>query len=276
MGIAFVRVLAAVLLVAGCGEETPTDSTSKPANTNPTCDPLASTALPVTVGRIAGVGKDAAGNLYLVDQVERVGVRLFVSRATTLARRRVSGSGEIGSGPGSQILVLSEDDAGPFNLQIDVGATAPARMGLLRGPLPGSKTFEIGTDGEALQVLPSEVPADYHLENLPGTFSVGYQGSVPDGRVVLVIGPDVDARLEDDRVFFGTADRLVERPMVRVSVGSYSTIEFTIDGQPATAVFGSPLNTAVTSTLTIGAQSQPLTVPDRPALPPGARFFCLR
>jgi hypothetical protein len=59
-------------------------------------------------------------------------------------------------------------------------------------------------------------------------------------------------------------------------VGSYSTIEFTVDGQPATAVFGSPLNTAVTSTLTIGGQSQPLTVADRPAPPPGARFFCLR
>jgi hypothetical protein len=269
-------VRALLLLAVGCGQGSSTDTTSKPAGASTvSCDPLAPTVLPIVGGRIAGVGKDPAGTLYLVDEVERVGLRLFVSQGMSLPRRRVWGTAGEGSGPGARVLVSSEDEAGELNLQIEVGDAGPTKMGLLRGRIPSSKFFTVGVDGVELQVLPSKVPDGYHLENLPGTFGVSYLGSVADGRVVLVTSPSVDTRYEDFRLFFGPADRLIERPLVRVAVGSYSTLVFTVDGREAIAVFGSPLNTFVTSMLTIDGDSQPLTVSDARTPPPGASFFCL-
>ncbi len=267
--------VACVLLLGwvGCGQTDP----AKPAGAAATvsCDPLAPKVLPVAAGRLAGIGRDAAGTLYMVDEVDRVGLRMFVSRGMSLARRPVWGTAGSGSGPGAQILVSSEDDGGPFNLQIEVGDPGPTRMGLLRGPQPSSKFFTVGVDGTTLEVLPLQVPDGYQLQNLPGTFGVTDLGSVADGRVVLVVSPSVDALYEDFRLFFGPVDHLIERPLVRVAVGSYSTLVFTVDGQEATAVFGSPLNTFVTSMLTLDGVSQPLTVASSAMLPAGASFFCL-
>jgi hypothetical protein len=247
-----------------------------PAPAPVACDPLATVALRITAGEVVAVGKDAAGTVYMVDRAPPSRDRLFVSRGMVLVRQPVWGSGESGSGTGSLLLLSGGEASAPFNLQIERGRSGPARMGLLRGDIPSSKFFTIGVDGEVLEVLPSGVVDNYRLQNLPGTFSIEHLGATADGRLIIVISPDVDTRYEDFRLFLGPPDHLLEHPIVRVSRGSYTRIAFTLDGREAIARFGSPLSPAVTDALLADGQSEPLTVPAVKSKPAGAIFFCTK
>jgi hypothetical protein len=268
-----------ILLALACDQGSSTSAPASPVSAAEACDPLTPVTLPVAPGKVVGLGQDAAGTVYLVDAAERASssYRVFVSRgAMTLVRLVVTGSGGDASVPGSRVLVSTEDASGPFQLEIEGGDAGPSRMGLLRGPLPSSKFFTIGVDGDTLKVLPPADVGGYTLQNLPGTFDVALLGRVADGRMVVVIGPDVDARLEDFRVFFGPADHLIERRLVNAAVGSYSSIRFAVDDDhQATAVFGSEFNTFVTSHLEIDGQSLPLAVSDDRAALAGATFYCV-
>jgi hypothetical protein len=265
-------VLAALAGLAACDQARSPSSAEQPATA---CDPLAAVVLPVTLGTVLAVGKDAGGTLYVVEQpANSSSQRLFVSRAMTLARQRVSGSGQEGSGPGSRLLISADDSSGPYHLEVEMGASGAARIGLLRGPIPRTKFFTIGVDGEVLEVRSTRDLDGYRAENLPGTFSIEHAGSVPDGRWVVVTSPDVDTHYEDFRLFFGPPERLVERPVLGVARGSYTTITFTVDGREAKVVFGSQFNTFVSSELVIDGQSQALTAAS--AKPDGATFFCTK
>jgi hypothetical protein len=202
---------------------------------------------------------------------------LFISSSTNLQRRPIEGSGELGSGPGSYLIVNtgSADPTTALQIAIEMGATGPARMGLHRGALTG-KTFVIGTEGELLTLLTQADLAGFTLQNLPGTVVPEHLASLPDGRLILVTRPEVDWSYADMRVFVGLPARLLERDQVNVSRGSSTFVSFALDGHAAQAVFGSSLAPSVVSALTVDGQTLPLTVAPPGSRPDGAAFFCTR
>jgi hypothetical protein len=241
------------------------------------CDPLATTSLPIAAGTLVAAGRDAAGTVYVVDvaPVDPRPQRLFISSGTTLQRRPIEGSGELGAGPGSTLIVDtgSADPTTALQIAIEMGATGPARMGLHRGPLTG-KTFVIGTEGELLTLLSQADLAGFTLQNLPGRVVPEHLASLSDGRLILVTRPEVDWSYADMRVFVGPPARMLERDQVHVSRGSYTIVDFALDGRPAQAVFGSSLAPSVVSALTVDGQILPLTVAPPGSRPDGAAIFC--
>ena len=249
---------------------------SAPAAPTP-CDPLATTTLAINAGTFVGAGKDAAGTVYLIDNAgPRVPERLFISAGTVLKRRRVNGSGSIGGGPGSYLIVDTGRDDAALQVAIEFGASGPAKMGVHRGPLH-DKTFTIGQAGdEVLTLLGQAALAGYALENLPGGVAIEHFATLPDGQLLLVTSPEVDPSYEEFRLFLGPLQHLQERDNLQVSRGSYTRIGFSVDGHPAEAVFGSSLAPAIVSELIIDGQSQPLTLAPPGSRPEGASFYCTR
>jgi hypothetical protein len=264
-------VVTLASLATACGGTSPAATAA--------CDPLATTTLPISAGKLIAAGKDAAGTVYLIDEFtspEGAGIdRLFISSGTVLQRQVVDGSGSNGSGAGA-FFIISTGSAGAQALQVEVemGPSGPAKMAIHHGPLSG-KTFAIDADGEPLALLSQADLAAFSLQNLPGTIVAEHHALLADGRVVLVTRPAVDASYQDFRVFFGPVDHLQEGTDVHVSRGSYTQITFTWDGRPVQAVFGSPLAPAIVSALTIDGQTLPLTVAAAGSAPAHATFFCM-
>lgn len=241
------------------------------------CDPFAAVTLPLVPGTFVAAGTDADRIVYAIDEAPAPArERLFVSQATVLNRRAVSGSGEVGgTGPGGYLVLTSRgaDDASTINVAVEFGATGASKMGLLRGPL-ATKSFTIGSVGEVLTLVDAAAIAGYTKVNLPGTFSVEHAATLSDGRVLVVTSPDVDGSYEQFRVFFGAPDHVRERPLGTVTRGSYTVVTFSVDGQQGTATFGSSLAPAVTSQLVLGSESFPLTVAAPGEKPAGVTYDC--
>jgi hypothetical protein len=223
------------------------------------CDPLADQPQPIALGKVVGVGRDAAGVVYAVDEMPAGENRLFVSDGTTLRRQPVLGGGSGTSTDGKFVLVTAGTVDMPLRIEIVTDAQGTLTIGLLRGDLPNNtKTWTIGSAGETLEVLPSTSVSAYALENLPGTIDVEYLATLADGRTMVVTRPDVDWSYHDFRVFFGTTP-LRERRVINVSRGSFTNIVFDLDGAQATAFFTSSLAPGA-STLTEGTETSELTV----------------
>ena len=88
---AFLRISTGVALAlafaTGCSTSSQ-GATSEPPGAG-ACDPLAPLELPVTLGSVLGIGKDAQGTLYLADQTDGTpfvagGFRVFVSSGGSL------------------------------------------------------------------------------------------------------------------------------------------------------------------------------------------------
>jgi hypothetical protein len=73
-----------------------------------------------------------------------------------------------------------------------------------------------------------------------GELAVEYFGVLEDDRRVLVVRPEEDWDYEDFRVFLGSPERVLEYPVgnvARAKDGGSTTIELTLDGDPATLDF---------------------------------------
>ncbi len=266
---AILVVLLAALFV-GCT----TSPSSSGAGSLKACDPLAAVEQPIALGKILGVGRDAVGTLYVVDQ-SGADYRVYVSSQGALYRQRIAGSGI----EGTTRYVFSVTDHDPeFTLEVttDGGTT---RMGVVTGPFDG-KSFVIGQDGEELQVVAADTLAGVPLHNLPGDVVVEYTAQLPDQRVMVVTRPHDDWSYEDFRLFLGADGALDERHVGKVTRaldGGSTTIEFVLDGDNAVAsfpvVFDGTTFQPGQATLAIGSTTSDLT---RLAAPPGdASYRCL-
>jgi hypothetical protein len=229
------------------------------------CDPFQPTTKPITLTNVIGVGQDTDGTLYVVDQPQPGGERVFVSSGATLQRQRIAGSGIDGY---SYTFSIS-DHIQPFTLRLDTNTAGPTAMGVLLGTTDG-KTFTIGQQGNVLTLVSASQIAAMPVANLPAETIVECDATIPDGRVLLVVRPRDDWTLEDLRVFFGTQGDLIERPVDhvdRLMGGDGTFVYFTIDGVAASATY--PL------TLTIGTTSFPLTLVLTDSPPAGESYFCL-
>jgi hypothetical protein len=255
----------ALALAAGCS-----GSPAQPVS----CDPLATTTLPITAGTFVAAGKDSAGTVYLIDEAPAGHQRLFVSNGQVLQRQPAGGTGEIGDSRASYLIVTSTSGGSELQVAVERGPAGPTKMGVHRGPLSG-KTFMIGMEGEQLTLLASADVKTFTLANLPGEVNIEHLGTLPDGRLLLVTSPAVDFNYQAFRLFFGPRDHLVERTgSLQVTRGSYTRLTFDVDGHKAEAVFGSELAPSVMSQITIDGTTQPLAVESPVRRPEGAAFFC--
>jgi hypothetical protein len=232
------------------------------------CSPLDGETQPITIDKVVGAGRHADGTIYLLDE-GRPDYRAFVSEGAVLQRKKVAGSG---SAPG-WVSASVADSNGPFTLKIESSNGVPTRMAVFRGE-PKGKTFEIGTEGDVLELVDASTYASFVVRNIPGTVNVEYDGSTSDGRRIVVTRPEVDWSYEDFRVFFGTAERMVERPVRNVTRGSSTRITFDVDGVEHDALFGSSLSPSIESTLTANDQRAALVVKETER-GVGLTYFCL-
>jgi len=201
------------------------------------CDPLAPHELPVTLGTVLGVGQDSAGTIYMADEVTApYSDRVFVSSGNSLWRKRVSGSGQSGgtadrdytfsyvNGSNNQALLI----------QIRGGVTAAMALG------PGdSRAFVGAADSgqSALTVLDRSAISTMTLRNLPGDVVIEYVADVSNGNIVIVTRPQDDWTDKSFKVFYGTPNAMIERPLISFSRGNDTYITFQVDSAPYLAHF---------------------------------------
>jgi hypothetical protein len=224
----FLYVLIAGAVAAACSSS----SSAPPAETG--CDPLATH--PTTLATVIGIGKDAAGTLYVADQGEIASeasiVRVFVTSGGMLLRQHVIGSGsshgdedletfESVDGSGARDLVMHL--AGGKATSMTLGPEGSGKLGL-EGMDAGAPATLTLVEPNALQGLPAI--------DLPG--AVNYVADGSDGNAIVVTAP-----LENDvgsaalHLFYGKPGAMVERPIVSFdqALSGYPSIGFTVDSQ---------------------------------------------
>ncbi|MBX3186034.1 MAG: hypothetical protein KF819_03425 [Labilithrix sp.] len=231
--------LAAAAVVAGavvnCSDERSVAPPDDGASTNAAlqaCSPLEGKSTPIALESVLAVGRHADGTIYVVDGPMTT-ARVFVTERGALRRKNVAGSSSMGP---SDLSLRVDDAADPFTLRLDLSGGA-TRMGIFRGALTNAKTFEIGVDGDVLEIVGQGEIAGLPVENLPARMNLQAHGVTADGRHVLATLPDVDPTADDYRLFYGPADRVVERPITSVSPGGSLNVAFLLDGREASARF---------------------------------------
>ena len=235
------------------------------------CDPFQPPTKPITLTNVLGAGQDTDGTLYVVDQPQPGSERVYVSSGATLQRQRIAGLGIEGNASGGSSYTFSiSDHVPPFTLRLNMNTAGPTAMGVLLGTTDG-KTFTIGQQGDVLTLVPASQVVAMPVANIPAATYIECNATIPDGRGLLVVRPLDDWTLTDFRVFFGTADRMLERPVDQVEIfmggDSGTIVNFAIDGVAAV--------TNCTATLTIGATSFPLTLRPTDSPPASETYFCL-
>jgi hypothetical protein len=163
-------------------------------------------------------------------------------------------------------------DPTPFSLKVELSGGVATRMGVVRGTITG-KTFEIGKEGDVLELVPRATLDAMTLKNLPGNAIIEETATTGDGHRLVVIRPEQDWGYEDFRVFYGTDARLVERPVLNVSRGSATYLRFMLDGKEVNAYLPSPaLNPGETPNMTVGDITIGLTYGSTSST--GLAFFC--
>jgi hypothetical protein len=220
-----------VFMAMGCGSNAELDQVDASADTgtrdsspdtNTTvspvaCDPLA--ARPIVLTNVLGVGQDGQGTCYVADQPNTSTERVFVSVGDTLYRRHVGGSGSRGA-TGGLDYTLSYDDVDAAGipsqallLQVRSGVTTAMAL----APA-GSRVFigDAGATYELLTVLDNGAVAGMKTRDLP--HEVRYIVDLDATQQVVVTAP-VGQGLDECRVFSGTKNDMVERPVTAVEFG---------------------------------------------------------
>ena len=264
--------VTAVLLAAGCQGE---DAGDTP------CDPLAAQPEAIVLGEILGVGRDAGGTLYLVDETDSASIgRVFISEGDALVRRRVLGGGTSNvSGVSARTLTIEAPE--PLRLLIEMGPSE-TRMALSRSEGRDLRIDDLGSDAELLEVLDEDALEGLELRNLPGNVEIEYLVETERGELLLVVRPaDEELDYDDFRLFFGPPTGLLEREVASVERqrdGGTTHILFGLNGDEADAFF--PIVSSAggsepgPATLTVEDRSVPLTALDRDVLD-RAEFRCL-
>lgn len=199
------------------------------------CDPLQADEQPIMLDNVIAVGRDDQGVLYVLDDPEDSDYQVFVSEHDALQRHRVLGSG---SGDSMWISVSVEADP-QFGLYVTLDASGEAAS-MRRFDSADVKDKSQEPEGDDLDLLDQSAIEDMKLRNLSPEVAIEYSGTIEDGRRVLVVRPNDDWSYEDFRVFLGTPQKMLEREVksvLRAKDGGSTTIDFMLDGEPATLRF---------------------------------------
>jgi hypothetical protein len=273
--------LASIALLVACTSSND-GRTGAGSGTESACDPLAPKA--ITLGAVAGVGRDAQGTLY-VDSANGV----FVSGDGKLVRQHVTGSGQSGT---SEFLFTFEPPGGDAstarNLLVETqGATASA---MALGPA-SSKAFLAQSKGAgttSLTLVDVGTVSGITLVNTPNVIS--YIGDVANGDVVLATVPMNDDTTSNDgglSIFYGPPSGVAQRAITsfQQSLSNNGTVTFLVGATPYVLAFGTvptpdagPLGVFTLEGLTPQGGA-PIAVslrsPTPTATPTGLSFSCL-
>jgi hypothetical protein len=200
------------------------------------CDPLATHA--TTLGTVIGVGKDAAGTLYVADtaplQASAVptGVRVFVVKSGALVRQNVLGSGGSAS-EDIETFTSADGSSTPRDLTMVVAGGKATSMSL--GPESSGKLGLEGIDaGAATPLTLVDASAVQGLPAIDLPAAVSYVADGADGNAIVVTAPlDNDEGSAASHLFYGAPNAMVERPVISVeqSKSGYPTFRFAVGSQ---------------------------------------------
>jgi hypothetical protein len=240
----------------------------------PRCDVLAGRERPVMLGEVLAVGRDTLGVVYALDELDG-DVRAFVSDGDALRRHRVLGSGSGDLGDVAFYDVEVEADP-PFTLYLEIPDVGEPTFSKI--VVPGRNMPDAAADGEELTLLSADDLADFTLENLPPEIHIEYLGVLDDGRFVVVTRTSDDWSYDDFRLFVGQNAFVLEREVqsvLRARDGGSTTIELTLDGEPATLSFPVVQLMPGPWTLEQGGEVLPIErLEPAPAALDGLSFFC--
>jgi len=247
------------------------------------CSPLepVTSNLKLDAGSILAAGRSADGTVYVVTQTDSK-LQLFVSGADGegVAERPAAGTGEVHeSDSATWLFDYADADGTAVSVQV-VQDSAGLRMGVLKGP-KSSKTWDLDL-GELLISLPASEAAA-----LPATstqnFSVDYQGTRSDGRVIVVMAPDHFANYDEFRLFWGPLSDLRQYAIVSFnrghSLGGASAVRFETESGSATLAYSFSYPIPQTGgmsqgSLELAGQTDSLSGAAPPTMPDGAQFWC--
>jgi hypothetical protein len=234
-----------------------------------------------------GVGEDASGTIYVVDETGSGVVRVFVEQGGRLIRQAVDGSGQIGSSEYLETFASPDGSGTPRDLTLVVQGGMAVSMML--GAEGSGKLSATGRDGGAMTSLMLLAPST--IDGLPAVDVPGSVQYVADaaslGEAIVVTAPlDNSAGTSAFRLFYGPASAMMERPIVSFeqSLSGYPTIAFTVEGSTyvmsigsVPAVDGGPFAAPGPVTLTTGdggEESFTLRMPT-PTTLSGFSFTCM-
>jgi hypothetical protein len=105
---------------------------------------------------------------------------------------------------------------------------------------PGDSRAFIGTANagqQSLTVLDKSAISGMTLRNLPGDVVIEYVADVSNGDIIIVTRPQDDWTDTSFRVFYGTANAMLERPLISFSRGNDTYITFQVDSAQYLAHF---------------------------------------
>ena len=259
-------------------------ATSDAGGVATSCDPLA--AKPIMLGAIVGVGKDAAGILY-VDSANGI----FLSDASNrLIRQHVVGTGQSGTTEfGFGFVSPGADDSTARSLLVETNGTTATAMAL--GPTnSSSKAFlDQNPPGTTpLTVVDPSTVSGMPVVNTPNV--IDYLADVANGDVILATVPMNDDETSSDgglAIFYGPPANVAQRAITNFgeSLSGNGSVTFLVDGSPYALQFGEvagpdagPLGAFTLLGLTAqgdAAMNVTLRSPTPTALPPDLSFTCL-
>ncbi len=228
------------------------------------CDPLAPLARDrVELREVLAVGRQDDGRLLVVDADPEGGhERLFVSQAGDLVEQATSGTSS-SSQPGVRSIAISSSTEPRLTVIVEQrgGAT---RMEVVTGDW--DRSFELDlVSGEELEVLDESAIDGMVAHKLPADLRVEYVARVDDASLLVVLSPVHDFNFEDFRVFFGTEQRVIERPLisvVRARDGGSTHVAFELGDEAADAFFPNrilgPGEVQAPVTFTVGDMDRPI------------------
>jgi hypothetical protein len=234
-------VVAAALLAAagGCSSKsggTGGSAGAAPYDTNEqACDPLTPPA--ITLGAVVGVGKDAAGTLY-VDAESGV----FLPDSGQLVRQNVIGTGgEFGNNEFLFSFVAPGADVSTAqNLLVETQGTTATKMAL--GPADSKAFLDQSPPGITLLTLvDASSVSGMKVVNTPNV--IEYLADVANGDVVLTTIPMNSADwtpATGETIFYGPPDAVAERKVTdfQASLSNSGTMTFLVGSTPYVLSFG--------------------------------------
>jgi hypothetical protein len=228
-------VVALVALVAPLLACSKSAGSGGASGTLTACDPLAPKA--ITLGAVVGVGKDAAGTLY-VDAAHGV----FVSDdGHQLIRQQVAGTGSSGT---NEFLFTFEPPNGDVSsarqLLVETKGTAATAMAL--GPTTSKAFLNQAPAGTTpLTLVDASTVAGMTVVNTGQVIS--YVADVANGDVLVAtvpVNPDETSSNGDLAIFYGPPAAVAQRPITdfEESKSGNGTVTFVVDGTPTTLAFG--------------------------------------
>jgi hypothetical protein len=258
-----------------------TDAGTGGAGTQIACDPLEPKA--ISLGQVVGVGKDAAGTLY-VDSANGI----FLSDGGKLIRQHVIGTGQSGDHEYTFSFVApGADYSTERNLLVETTGNTADAMALG----PDGKTF-LDQPSSGITMLTLVDPSTANAMPLVNTPNdVLYLADVENGDVLLATRPMNEDTTSSDgglAMFYGPPAAVAERVITsyQQALSGGGNLTFLVDGTPYVLTFAmvmgpdaGPLGTFTLQSLTPeGGASMAVTLRSPPptGLPSDLAFTCFQ